>query len=274
MRTKYELLTAGSIIALCGFGPCEQVALDRNQVVPDTGADGAGGADESSSGLSTSFCYFTSYPTGSKHCIVGPCSLDTAGPPTCSVPGYNNYLVHGILYGTYLDGQAVAMYPNPQTSFPECRDGAAVNGEPSSDGSFYGTGLPAGSSGIDGFCAEEAPVYSTKQCYFASNRDGARECITGPCDVTNAATAIQTCHVGSDFGDVAYLLFARGTTLYATYEDGQIIGILHDAALNFRGCIAGATVPTLPSNPDDHYATGLVVGEASSDAIAEQCDPQ
>src|SRR4051812_11385823 len=118
MRTKYELLAAGSIIALCGFGPCEQVALDRNQVVPDTGTDGL---DETSAALSSNFCYFTSYPLGSKHCVVGTCAVDASRPLACTTGGYNNYLVNGILYGTYPDGQAVAMYPDPQASFPECR---------------------------------------------------------------------------------------------------------------------------------------------------------
>jgi hypothetical protein len=103
--------------------------------------------------VSESSCYFTSYPVGSKNCIIAPCSISNTEEtaPTCIVgdeafPAYLNFEINGTIYTTYSlengNGMVVGIYPTPQQLFPACTNGDFVQNLPDVAGSYYATGIP------------------------------------------------------------------------------------------------------------------------------------
>ena len=253
----------------CGrFGFVDQTTptddgVDAGEAVASPDATGAA--------MGGGYCYFTSYPGGSKQCIVGPCSVNANTTPTCTAPGYLNFASGKTIYGTYPDGQTVMIYPDAAKAFPACKGGVAVNGELANAGDYYATGLEAGAATapeeLATFCEAAPPAFSTQQCYFTSYPEGSKQCITAPCNVTNAASAVPTCNTGAN----GYLNFANGTTIYGTYASGQVTEIYLNAEETFPTCTAGATVGGEPSDAGDYYATGLVVGTASAAQVQAFC---
>ena len=103
-------------------------------------------------------CYFTSYPIGSRHCVTAPCSITNVATATlaCTTVGYLNYESGTTIYGAYANGEIVAIYFDAPTTFPACKSGARVNGEPSDPGDYYATGLEVGVASaqeVATFCA-------------------------------------------------------------------------------------------------------------------------
>ncbi len=266
MSNTARLVTAGALVALGGFGPCSKIELD-GEPPADAGAGSAGPANVSGAGE----CYFTSYPEGSKHCILGPCTIPSASPVACTVTGYINYQSGTTIYGAYPSGQTIGIYLDAATTFPSCTGGGSAPAEPSDAGDYYATGLEVGATSAEQlavFCNDlEAPQFSADECYFTSYPEGSKQCITAPCTVTNAATLAPTC--ATDGG--GYLNFLYGTAIYGTYPSGEITEIYPNAATSFPACVPGPSTGVEPADAGDYYATGLVVGSTSTDELAQFC---
>src|SRR5262245_14193466 len=125
MRTT-TLATTISVIALCGFGPCETVTLnsaDNPELAPTVEQAGPTFGD--------SYCYFASQPYGARQCVAGPCRIEEGRTATCTTPRHRNYLVGEQLFSASLEGRVEGFYNDPAHSYPSCRGGADVFGQAS-----------------------------------------------------------------------------------------------------------------------------------------------
>ncbi len=303
--TPRTLALVAPLLALSGFGPCSRVALDQanpdedgSDGTPDAGApvgsavDGGGAEAPAPPG---SQCYFTSYPVGSKHCLLAPCYMveSVAEQPTCS--GSDG---HGTFTG-YRDGDSIyatrgvhetsIVYRDAGTTFPDCvaGPGPGLDELPTGSGAYYATGLAydsASAPDVATVCDDVSgsgtsfgvvePTASSDQCYFTSYPVGSKECVTAPCRLTDVMEGPlvedMICTAGSSNSSRVYL---AGQTLYATSITGDVQELIAPGTPWFDYCMNVVSEPglSLPTETGDYYATGLVVGSASPGDLAPFC---
>ncbi len=102
--------------------------------------------------LSSDRCYFGTSPPGT--CVVGPCSIPNfaVASPTCTAPGYVNFVINGSVYGVALGASAapgaIAMFYPDAGAFPQCATGSPSPVEPPSGaGGYAATGVAVGTDG-------------------------------------------------------------------------------------------------------------------------------